>query len=329
MKSVPCFGRSHKPPKAISPYPSDRAIIELLFICFFRVPQVKESKSIQQFLRWSGSKRKLLPHIRPLMGFDDRGTYYEPFLGSGAVFFALEPSKAVLTDMNADLIVGYRALKDFRDELFGRLLEHQGKHNDCFRNGSEDYYYSVREQGNIAPDLLLTKESLLEKGARFLYLNKAAFNGLWRVNGKSGAMNAPIGSNSLGDQTIVFDIENLKLCSKALSVAEIYHAPYDHPMKRVAAGDRVYCDPPYVPIKQKTNFNGYCLDAFTAGDQVNLAILCEQASDRGARVILSNANTDQTIELYKNQTIDFLQVKRTIAAKAIDRKMAKEILVTF
>lgn len=295
------------------------------------MPQTKKPKDkpIEQFLRWAGSKRKLLPYIVPLIGYDDRGIYFEPFLGSGAVFFALKPSKAVLTDMNADLIVGYRALKDYRDELFERLLEHERRHNECFENESEEYYYSIRGQGNIDPDRLLTKDILLEKGARFLYLNKAAFNGLWRVNGKTGQMNAPIGTNSMGDQTIVFDTDNLALCSKALSVAEIYRSPYANALKRATHADRVYCDPPYVPIKQKSNFSGYCTDTFTQGDQVNLALLCEKAAFNGARVILSNANTDATVNLYKEHHIDFLQVTRSIAANTIDRKIAKEILVTF
>ncbi len=279
---------------------------------------------VQQFLRWVGSKRKLLPHILPLLGLNDSGIYFEPFLGSGAVFFALEPSRAVLSDANPDLIAGYLALQEYLDELIQRLSEHESFHNQ----DPKTYYYDTRSSGNIDPKKEWDKALLLDKGSRFIYLNKAAFNGLWRVNLK-GEMNAPIGATAKGSQSITFDFENLRLCSKALSVADIRLCSYGEILPEVQCHDRVYLDPPYVPIRQKTNFSGYCLDAFTLEDQMRLSILCHRASTRGARGILSNANTDTTQELYADQTIDFLEVSRSIAAKTADRKMALELLVTF
>lgn len=279
---------------------------------------------VQQFLRWAGSKRKLLPHILPLLGLNDSGTYYEPFLGSGAVFFALEPSRAVLSDMNPDLIAGYLALQEYPDELIQRLSEHESFHNQ----NPKEYYYAIRSEGNIDPGKAWSKASLLDKGSRFIYLNRATFNGLWRVNLK-GEMNAPIGANSKKSRSIAFDFEDLRHCSTALSVADIRRCSYEEIFPMVQWHDRVYLDPPYVPIQQKTNFSGYCSSSFNFQDQLNLLKLCRQSSLSYSAIVLSNANTDVTQELYSGLSVEFLEVSRSIAAKTGDRRIAKELIVSF
>ena len=279
----------------------------------------------KQFLRWVGSKRQLTGPIVSALGADDRGIYREPFLGSGAVFFALKPSEAVLSDVNADLIAAYVALREFPELLIQALQTHAVMHN-----ADPDYWYKgVRSQPGIqgAQDDWLASD-ILTKGARMIYLNKAGFNGLWRVNLK-GEMNCPIGNDGNGSRLISFDVDNLRECSKALQCATIVNCDYSTALKGAGHPDRVYCDPPYVPIvTQKTNFNAYS-KSFTTEDQLELIRLLSKASDNGATAILSNASTTESAGMYKDKQTVELTVKRIVAAKAEDRKIVRELLVTF
>ena len=277
----------------------------------------------KSFLRWAGSKTALLPEILPLLGYDDRGTYYEPFLGSGAVFFATAPSKAVLSDVNADLICAFLALRDHSKALFERLNEHERRHLE-FGDG---YYYTVRSLKSATIERSWTEEDLLRLGSRFLYLNRAGFNGLWRVN-RRGEMNTPIGKDRHKRCTVRFKYPLLTKCSELLQNAEIHHADFVAAMKGVKEGDRVYCDPPYVPIDQATNFTAYASD-FPMDLQLDLLRRCKDLGTDGATVVLSNSFSPATEALYIGCNRKTVQVSRSIAANCADRKVVREFLVSF
>lgn len=279
----------------------------------------------KQFLRWAGSKRKLVDRILPLLGTNDDRTYYEPFLGSGAVFFALVPSRSVLSDSNADLVAGYQTLRDQPDRLFDSLKQHQNNHN----LDAAKYYLEVRAIGNIPVGEELSDSDRLLYASRFLYLNRACFNGLWRVNQK-GIFNAAIGSDRNGGKAIEFEWGVLRDCSIALQRSEIRHSNYSEIIRSVEAGDRLYCDPPYLPIVQQTNFKSYNKNLFTIEDQASLAKECLRASARGACVVLSNSDTIDAHKLYEGaRDLIPVEVIRSISAKASKRKVAKELLVKF
>lgn len=275
------------------------------------------------FLRWAGSKTALAPEILPLLGFDDRGTYHEPFLGSGAVFFAIAPSKAVLSDMNADLVCAFLALRDYPKVLFERLHEHERRHLE-FGDG---YYYTVRSLKSATIDRVWTEENLLHFGSRFLYLNRAGFNGLWRVN-KKGEMNTPIGKDRNKRCIVKFNTPLLTGCSELLQNADIRHCSYERSLDNVKEGDRVYCDPPYVPIDQATNFSAYASD-FPMDLQLDLLHRCKDLGIDGATVVLSNSFSPVTEALYIGCTRKTVQINRSIAANRADRKVVREFLISF
>ena len=277
----------------------------------------------KSFLRWAGSKTALLPEVLPLLGFDDRGTYYEPFLGSGAVFFATAPSKAVLSDVNPDLVCGFQALRDHRDGLIERLTEHEARHLE----DPENYYYMMRSLPGPHSIGGWTEEDLLHYGSRFVYLNRAGFNGLWRVNLK-GEMNTPIGRNKQKKAVCKFNFPQLTECSRLLQNADIRCCAFQKALRKVQEYDRVYCDPPYVPIEQATNFSAYA-SSFPMNSQSELLQRCKSMGLVNATVVLSNSCSETTEALYEGCTKTVVTVKRSIAANRKDRKVVREFLVSF
>ena len=275
------------------------------------------------FLRWAGSKTALLPEILPLLGQDDRGIYYEPFLGSGAVFFAMAPSRAILSDVNADLICAFLALRDHKSALFEWLQDHARRHLEL----GESYYYTMRSLSGTKDLSGWTKEELLHFGSRFIYLNRAGFNGLWRVN-KKGEMNTPIGRDRKGQTIVKFNYPLLTECSELLQNADIRCCGFQEALNNVRSGDRVYCDPPYIPIDQATNFSAYAMD-FSMDMQRDLLNDCQVLGTEGATVVLSNSFSPFTENLYAGCTRKAIQVKRSIAANCSDRKVVKEFLISF
>ncbi len=193
--------------------------------------------SPRPFLKWAGGKNKLIQQYIPYFPKKFK-TYYEPFLGGGAIFFYLNPQLAVLTDINAELVNTYRCVKNNVEELILLLKEHQLKH-------SKEYYYGVRQGNGITP---------LEKAARLIYLNKTCFNGLYRENSK-GEFNVPIGK-----------YKNPKICnpallrsvSAALQPTQIDVRPFEDILKYASScDDFVYFDPPYYPLSPTSNFTAY------------------------------------------------------------------------
>ena len=241
-----------------------------------RVVRMKAT-GIGPFLKWAGGKRWLLPEIRKRVSVV-RDTYYEPFLGGGAVFFGLAPGKAVLADVNPDLVELYETIRDEPDALHERLSVHQAKH--C-----EEHYYHTRACNPATP---------LERAARMLYLNRTCFNGLWRVN-RRGEFNVPMGTKT----TVVFDQESFADIAASLKNVELLAADFEETMGHAGDGDLVYVDPPYTVAHNHNGFVKYNDEIFGWSDQERLLDGVAQAAERGARVLVSNANHDSIRELYR------------------------------
>jgi DNA adenine methylase len=228
------------------------------------------------FLKWAGGKRWLVSEHASLFPSSYR-TYFEPFLGSGASYFHLRPSQAVLSDANSDLINAYRVIRSDWKQVSDRLNFHHKKH--C-----KEHYYSIRSQSFDDP---------IEKAAQLIYLNRTCWNGLYRVNLK-GKFNVPIGTKT----NVVLDTDNFEKISKLLQGASIKNEDFETVISLAGKGDFIFVDPPYTV---RHNFNGfvkYNEKLFSWEDQVRLRDCVRGAIKRGAKVLLTNADHEDVRDLY-------------------------------
>lgn len=270
------------------------------------------ARSYDPVLKWAGGKRQLLPHILERLP-KKIDTYYEPFVGGGAVFFALAHerrfNKAVLTDQNADLIAVYRALKTNLTKLIELLKKHDANH--C-----EDYYYEVRDE--------LEPKKLVERAARLIYLNKTGFNGLYRVN-RSGKFNVPFGRY---DKPRILDEPRLKAAHQALTNVEIDVADFEETCKRAKRGDAVYLDPPYLPVSATANFSDYHALPFGLAEHERLAAVFGDLARRRVPALLSNSHTADTKRLFGKFFLEQVEARRSINSDKSRRGPVGEILVS-
>ncbi len=271
-----------------------------------------KSKKIKPFLRWVGGKYKLankLKRLLPLM--NENSVYWEPFLGAGSLFFALRPEKAVLADLNHDLINCFYAVKEAPDEVAFNLRKHQ-------EANSERYYYEIRNNYNECSIV-----GIFEKAAAFIFLNKAGFNGIWRVNIK-GHYNVPYGhKKNLNLPTL----SDLKEASRALSNAKLVAEDYECVLKGAKAGDFVYLDPPYPPLNGTSYFRHYTKERFNVEDQEKLAEIFRGLDSKGCLLMLSNASLPYIRRLYRAFWVSDLNVARYVSANG-RRYRVQEIVVT-
>ncbi|PHP67413.1 DNA methyltransferase [Zhengella mangrovi] len=260
------------------------------------------------FLKWAGGKRWLFPELQKHLP-ERFGKYFEPFLGGGSIFFALQPERAVLSDLNADLVELYQALRDDPDGILKLLKVHHQNH-------SKNHYYDVR--ANVP-------KTSLERAARTLYLNRTCFNGLYRVN-KRGDFNVPIGTKT----SVVFPDETFAECSAALKCADIRVSDFEPVIDEAARGDLVYVDPPYTVAHNMNGFVKYNDNIFSWADQLRLRDAIARAVERGAMVLVSNANHESIKELYDGQGQQ-IEVSRysVISGPASHRKQTTELLIKF
>ncbi|MGE0500061.1 MAG: DNA adenine methylase [Rhizobiaceae bacterium] len=257
------------------------------------------------FLRWAGSKQRLLDKMLPLLPAT-YGRYYEPFLGSGALFFALQPRRATLSDASSELINAWKSVRDHSRDI-ARFLEPL--------KPSKEFFYELRR--NRSADYP-------ERAAEFLYLNKTCWNGLYRVNAK-GEFNVPYG---LPQTDFLFDRTNLFCCSRALSSRKvtIRSCDFEIALRSVRSGDLVFLDPPYVT---KHNFNGFRdwnERLFRWEDQERLAIRANKLANKGAYVVVSNALHPDIVALYSDFSVTELERSSTLASDSSKRGRVKEAL---
>ena len=259
------------------------------------------------FLKWAGGKAKLVPEIRKR--FPERfRRYHEPFIGGGAVFFALEPESAVISDVNADLITTYQVIRDHVGDLIEALDDHQA---------TEEHFYEVRalEAGTLSP---------VESAARTIYLNRTCFNGLYRVN-RRGQFNVPFGRYV---NPRICNADNLLAVSRVLQGVDIRVESVFDIGRRVRRGDLVYFDPPYDPVSPTASFTSYARDDFGRPEQEKLARLFASLAARGITVVLSNSDTPYIRELYAPFRVDTVFARRAINSRADRRGPVTEVLVS-
>ncbi len=260
-------------------------------------------------LKWAGGKTQLLERI--LARLPERiETYYEPFVGGAAVFFALARERrfrrAVLSDRNPDLVGVYRALQEDVESVIEVL---RGYHY------SKEDYYRIRAE---LPD------SAAERAARTIYLNKTGYNGLYRVNSK-GQFNVPFGryvNPKFCDET------RLRAAAEALRGVRIAERDFEQTVQRAKPGDAVYFDPPYVPVSRTANFTAYARDGFGMDEHERLARVFAAVAERGARVVLSNSDTPETRRLFRAFSPEKVLVGRSINSRTTGRGPIGEILVS-
>lgn len=264
-------------------------------------------------IKWVGGKTKLLPELlaRKPAKFN---TYYEPFMGGAAMFFALNPTHAVLGDMNEHLVQMYRAIAERPEAVIVHLEAHKKEHIEA------EYYYTVRDNWNEGRYDL----DDCARAAAFIYLNKTCFNGLWRVNRK-GEFNVPRGDYV---NPTVFDEEVILATSKRLMQVTLRVGPYQGTTHDAKEGDFIYFDPPYDPVSKTSNFTSYTKDAFGRNQQEQLRDCARRLRDIGAHVMLSNNDTEYVRSLYEDFCIDTVQCGRSVNSKGSGRGKVNEVIIT-
>lgn len=272
-----------------------------------------KNKLVAPVVKWVGGKRQLLDEITPLL--PKRITSYcEPFFGGGAVLFSIQPSKAIVNDLNADLIALYEIIRDDVESLITDLKKHEN---------TAEYFYAIRDlDRDKASYQALSK---VERASRLIYLNKTCFNGLFRVN-SSGEFNSPFGNYknpSIVNEPVLRAVSNYFLSGKITFCNEDFAMT----LSRVGKGGFVYLDPPYDPVSYTSSFTGYNKCGFDRNDQIRLKQCCDDLTQRGIKFMLSNSATDFIKELYKDYNISIVHAKRAINSKASKRGAIEEVLI--
>ena len=271
-----------------------------------------KNKLVMPFLKWVGGKRQLMNEIEPLIP-RKISTYYEPFIGGGAVFLNQQPKKAVINDYNAELINVYKMVRDHVEELIEDLATHENE---------SEYFYKIRLQDREEG---FDELSALKRASRVIYLNKTCFNGLYRVN-SSGEFNTPFGrykSPNIVNEPV------LRAVSKYLqnNNIQLLSGDFEDALKGARKGAFVYLDPPYDPLSKSSNFTGYVEGGFDSDQQKRLRDVCIKLDQKGVNFLLSNSATPLIKDLYQKFEIIEVGAKRHINSVASKRGEVTEVLV--
>ena len=272
---------------------------------------------MKSFCKYAGGKYQIINQLLELKPKKFK-RYYEPFVGGGTMLIQLAPIHATLNDVNKDLICVYKCLRDKR--LFKKFYDACKKHE---QNHSEFYYYEIRNLDRNKKSF--ARLPLYLKAARFLYLNKSCFNGLYRLNSK-GEFNVPFNGK---EKINCFDEENIQALHKYFNKRKpvILCKDFAESLRTARAGDFVYCDPPYDTLKDDS-FVSYSADGFGKKEQVRLRDVVKELTDKGVMVMVSNANTPFIRELYKDFNIHVIQARRNINSKGDGRGKVEEVIIT-
>ena len=268
------------------------------------------------FVKWAGGKSRLTSLITERLRISNsQRRYFEPFVGAGAVFFRMRACHSRLvcriSDLNPELVLTYRVVRDDVETLLERLIRHEAAHG-------EDHYYAVRAA---------ECHSALDRAARFIYLNRTCYNGLYRVNRK-GQFNVPMGRYA---NPSIVQRQRLLAASAALADTAIEEEDFEISLEGVGEGDLVYLDPPYDPLSPTSDFTAYTPTGFGRVAQARLAKVFESLAARGAHVVLSNSDTPYVRSLYEGMRpapgIDRVTVARAINSKGGRRQGVGEVLI--
>ena len=269
------------------------------------------------FVKWAGGKRQLIPILNENLPktFD---TYFEPFLGGGALLFHMlierNGQKCSISDLNSDLVLSYTTIRDRAESLINSLKNHEKN----YQKDSKSYYYSIRESN---------PRSQIEKTSRLIFLNRTCFNGLYRVNSK-GKFNVPLGKYT--NPNIVNE-NNLRSVSNILqsSRVDIKCRDFEAILNDAKKGDLVYFDPPYQPVSDTANFTGYTNKNFTYDDLGRLVELCIKLDSKGCRVLLSNSNSKEVTDMFSTKPwkVNKIKANRSINSNSKKRTGHFELLI--
>jgi len=269
------------------------------------------------FVKWAGGKRQLIPILNQNLP-RSFGTYFEPFLGGGALLFHMlterNGQKCSISDLNSDLVLSYITIRDRIDSLITSLKNHERN----YQKDSKSYYYSVRESN---------PRSAIEKTSRLLFLNRTCFNGLYRVNSK-GKFNVPLGKYT--NPNIVNE-DNLRAVSDILQASKvsINCRDFEAALRDAKKGDLVYFDPPYQPVSNTANFTSYTNKSFSIDDLNRLSELCKNLDAKGCHVLLSNSDSEDVSELFSKKPwkVSRIQANRSINSDSKKRTGHFELLI--
>ncbi len=263
--------------------------------------RAEHSFSTRPFLKWVGGKRSILPELLKRMP-EEYDSYHEIFMGGGALFFAVQPKEAYLSDVNFLLVLTFKAVRDDVEALIRQLRVHERLHN-------KEYYNKAR--------IKLAKEKDATKlAALFIYINKTCFNGLYRVN-RAGGFNVPMGDYT---NPLIVDEENLKNCSKILKECDIQQHGFEH--AKIYKNDFYYIDPPY-----HETYSGYDGSGFADKEHQKLAEFCRKIDQKGGYFMVSNSDTPFVRELYKGYNIEIVSASRMVSCKANQRGKENELII--
>lgn len=280
---------------------------------------MRKGMSPYPFVKWAGGKAQLLSQLAPLFPGSFR-RYIEPFVGGGSVFFhlvrqgRLAGPDGVLIDSLDELINCYSMIQNHVDDLIAELQQHEPHKHD------KEYFYAVRAWDRTPG---YAQRDRIKRAARFLYLNRTCYNGLYRVN-RRGEFNVPFGRHH---NPTICAADNLRAVSRALQGVALLAGDFTRCLEAAAAGDFVYLDPPYDPLSSTANFTSYTSDDFGAADQRRLADLFRELDRRGCYVMLSNSSTPFIREIYEGYEQVEVQAIRAISSKGDARGPIPELLV--
>lgn len=259
-----------------------------------RVQTLFPIPSLQKpFLKWAGGKSQMLPDLLKFAPAKFN-KYIEPFIGGGALYFNINHPKSIISDLNEELVITYKQVKENVFEVISVL--------DSYIN-TEEFYYKIR---SVSPSSL----SHSERAARLIYLNKTCFNGLFRVN-KKGDFNVPYGKRT----GPFLNIQNLIGASEYMQETEIFHLDYKVTLKKYAKkGDFIFLDPPYQPVGKFSDFKRYTKEFFYENDQIELANIFKELTIKGCYVMLTNSDHPFILDLYKEFHIEIIKTKRLISS---------------
>lgn len=269
------------------------------------------------FTKWTGGKRQLLKDIKKLLP-NNYNRYYEPFVGGGAVFFELQPKRATINDLNNELILAYKQIRDDVENLI-KLLEIHSKNN------SKEYYLDLRSADR---DGRIENMTDTEKAARILYMLRVNFNGLYRVN-KKGQFNVPYGrykNPRIVNEELLRNV-NLYLNNDDILIR---NTDFEDAVSDAKEGDFVYFDPPYAPISATSSFTAYTHDGFDEKDQLRLCKTFKDLTNKGVKVMQSNSDVGAIHELYDGidgVNINVVRANRSINSNSSGRGKINELII--
>ena len=275
----------------------------------------KKNPFVSPILKWVGGKRQLIGEISQLLPRDlSKRLYCEPFVGGGAVLFHIQPKKAIISDLNAELINVYEVVRDHPDELIESLARHEN---------TPEHFYQVR---SLDRDPLFEHVSDIERASRIIYLNKTCYNGLFRVN-RAGEFNSPFGYYKQPNIVNEAGVYALSRYFRENDI-EILASDYESLLSReLPEKTFVYLDPPYHPISETSSFTGYVQGGWTAESQRRLKDVCDSLTERGIHFMQSNSSAEFIKDLYQDYIITSVQATRSVNSVGASRGAVEELII--